>query len=124
MFFRSYIFWILKKHQCTTSLRLDLKKLNNKWQNILTINNRKPSKVITFIVSKVILVKTFYLYTIECPSSCGKSSAHDVHIINLSLQHEIKILADKKETVSPPSSLNITRVSNLYKLIRHLQGVA
>jgi len=49
---------------------------------------------------------------LKCPSSCGKSSAHDVHIINLSLQHEIKILADKKETVSPPSSLNITRLEN------------
>ena len=68
----------------------------------------------------VFVACTFYLFTIECPSSCGKSSAHDVHIINLSLQHEIKILADKKETVSPPSSLNITRVSNLYKLTRHL----
>ena len=66
MFFRSYIFSILKKHQCTTSSRLDLKKLNNKWNIILKIYNRKPSKVITFIVSKVILVKFFYLCTIIC----------------------------------------------------------
>merc|ERR1712226_1507862 len=49
---------------------------------------------------------------LKCPSSSGKSSVHDVHIINLSLQHEIKVLADKKETVSPPSSLNITRLEN------------
>jgi len=49
---------------------------------------------------------------LKCPSTNGKSSVHDVHIINLSLPHEIKILADKKETVSPPSSLNITRLEN------------
>lgn len=49
---------------------------------------------------------------LKCPSTTGKSSVHDVHIINLSLPHEIKILTDKKETVSPPSSLNITRLEN------------
>lgn len=49
---------------------------------------------------------------LKCPSTNGKSSVHDVHIINLSLPHEIKILADKKETVSPPASLNITRLEN------------
>ena len=64
MFFRSYISSILKKHQCTTSLCLDLKKLNNKSNKILRINNQKASKVITFIVSKTILVKTFCIYVL------------------------------------------------------------
>ena len=44
---------------------------------------------------------------------------HDVHIINLSLPHEIKILADKKEAISPPSSLNITRVSS-YEIAQYI----
>ena len=44
---------------------------------------------------------------------------HDVHIINLSLPHEIKILADKKEAISPPSSLNITRVSS-YEITQYI----
>ena len=55
----------------------------------------------------------------ECPSTTGKSSMHDVHIINLSLPHEIKILADKKEAISPPSSLNITRVSS-YEIAQYI----
>ena len=55
----------------------------------------------------------------ECPSTTGKSSMHDVHIINLSLPHEIKILADKKEAISPPSSLNITRVSS-YEITQYI----
>ena len=60
----------------------------------------------------------YYLFT-ECPSTTGKSSMHDVHIINLSLPHEIKILADKKEAISPPSSLNITRVSS-YEITQYI----
>ena len=59
-----------------------------------------------------------FLFT-ECPSTTGKSSMHDVHIINLSLPHEIKILADKKEAISPPSSLNITRVSS-YEITQYI----
>ena len=60
-----------------------------------------------------------FLFT-ECPSTTGKSSMHDVHIINLSLPHEIKILADKKEAISPPSSLNITRVSS-YEITQYIR---
>ena len=64
-----------------------------------------------------ILKINLYKYTFsffphsECPSESGKTSVHDVHIINLSLPHEIKVLADKKEAAPDPSSLNINRVS-------------
>lgn len=49
---------------------------------------------------------------LKCSSESGKTSVHDVHIINLSLPHEIKVLADKKEAAPDPSSLNINRLQN------------
>ena len=49
---------------------------------------------------------------LKCPTDSSKTSVHDVHIINMSLPHEIKLLENKKEMLPDPPPLNINRLHN------------
>lgn len=49
---------------------------------------------------------------LECPSSSGRPSLNDVHIVNLSLVSNVQVIREVSPTTSePPQSLNLQRLN-------------
>lgn len=52
------------------------------------------------------------IYTSECPSSSGRPSVNDVHIVNLSLVSDVQVKREVSPTTTePPQSLNLQRLN-------------
>lgn len=50
--------------------------------------------------------------SLECPSSSGRPSLNDVHIVNLSLVSNVQVIREVSPTTSePPQSLNLQRLN-------------
>ncbi|KAF7993202.1 hypothetical protein HCN44_006262 [Aphidius gifuensis] len=49
---------------------------------------------------------------LQCPSSTGRSSLNDVHIVNLSLVSDVQVKREVSPTpIEPPQSLNLHRIN-------------
>ncbi|XP_014210685.1 protein LSM12 homolog A [Copidosoma floridanum] len=49
---------------------------------------------------------------LKCPSSCGRESLNDVHIVNLSLVSDVQVKKEVNPTTNePPQSLNLQRLN-------------
>ena len=56
--------------------------------------------------------KKFLNSILECPSSTGRPTLNDVHIVNLSKVSDVQVKREVSPTMSePPQSLNLTRLN-------------
>lgn len=70
-----------------------------------------PVYSLLFYFSALVFSLTRWFVT-ECPSSSGKPSLNDIHIVNLSLVSDVQVKKEVSPTTNePPQSLNLQRLN-------------
>ncbi|EZA54683.1 LSM12-like protein A [Ooceraea biroi] len=66
-----------------------------------------------FTIGSTVACKTCHEQEIEeCPSSNGRASLNDVHVVNLSLVSNVQVIREvSPTTIEPPQSLNLQRLN-------------
>lgn len=75
---------------------------------------KTPSSEFASLPAVILLCSVIFLNNdvLECPSSNGRSSLNDVHVVNLSLVSNVQVIREvSPTTIEPPQSLNLQRLN-------------